>query len=170
MLTWGCVIFVALGAAALLGLDRSLARTQARIRAHVDDPSFMTDAERRMFLNAASLDQANHVMASVRQRRLEEFASWLELHASQTGGLWTMVATDGTSLTVDIYAPDDFQWYIPATNWRWPWQEGFPLRRLSWQWGLETPRVTAHSRGLRRRDQWVFEPTIDPEAQARTLR
>jgi hypothetical protein len=82
-----------------------------------------------------------------------------------------MVGPDGDELTVDIYAPDDFQWYIPpASNWRWPWQEGSSPGRLWWHWELEVPRVTVHSRGFRHQKEWVFQPTIDPEGQARTFR
>jgi hypothetical protein len=141
-----------------------------RARAQMAAFEFLTEGQRQFLEGPSTLDPANHVMASAHRRRLEQFAAWLQFHASHTGTLWTMVGPDGEELTVDIYAPDEFQWFIPASTWRWPWREGFPLRRLSWQWDLETPRVTAHSRGLRHRDQWVFEPTIDPEGQALTLR
>ncbi|MBW3643558.1 MAG: hypothetical protein KY447_11655 [Actinobacteria bacterium] len=132
---------------------------------------FLTEAQRRSFEGPATLDRANHVMASAHRVRLEQFAAWLQVHASHTGALWTMVGPDGDELTVDIYVPEDFQWFIPPSrNWQWPWQEGPSLRRLWWQWDLEAPRVTAQSRGFRHREQWVFQPTIDPEGQARTLR
>jgi hypothetical protein len=142
-----------------------------RPRARMSTAEFLTEGERRFSEGPATLDPANHVMASAHRLRLEQFAAWLQLHTSHTGALWTMVGPDGDELTVDVYAPDDFQWYIPpASNWRWSWQEGSSADRLWWHWDLEVPRVTARSRGFCRREEWVFQPTIDPEGQARTLR
>ncbi len=141
-----------------------------RTRARMATFEFLTEGQRRFSEGPATLDPANHVMASAHRVCLEQFAAWLQVHASHTGALWTMVGPDGDELTVEMYAPEDFQWSIPPSrNWRWAWQEG-PSLRLWWEWDLEAPRVTAEARGFRHREQWVFQPTIDPEGQALTLR
>ncbi|HEV2070351.1 MAG TPA: hypothetical protein VGR26_11195 [Acidimicrobiales bacterium] len=142
-----------------------------RTRARMATFEFLTEGQRRFFEGPATLDRANHVMASAHRVRLEQFAAWLKVHASHTGALWTMVGPDGDELTVEMYAPEDFQWSIPPSrNWRWARRQEGPSLRLWWEWDLEGCRVTAQSRGFRHREQWVFQPTIDPERQALTLR
>lgn len=142
----GFEVVVALVSLLLLALTEI--RFQRKVRTILATPDLLTDAERAI-LATASLDQANHVIMGVRERRRREFGEWLDGHLAEKGPLWQMRAPAGEVTMVEVRQPGEFAGLVSSGEVDWDWD--FSATRLA---------VWPRRRGVRDvpTDAWVFTP------------